>query len=301
MKLIHLPTGHVEDYDEPSSIVLLNSHDGNFIRYELPDTWRVRSYLKSLEWARAHSNREHLLYDDWGFVSNESSVYGESNAFSYAYEKGMSLPEISTCEFQYHVYDRWKMRVQNHLEAEPFAEGSSFVHGEEKGLAVNSSTRMDEGFLFGTPTKVPESSFESDVKAVLNTIESLLASKNKAYGNAALDPIRIFSKADSTDGLLIRIDDKLNRIKNLGITPETEDSVMDLIGYLVLLKISQKQSNAKSDTPASQKEGNRVPFSSEEVRAVLHNTGTTGKQNYVSTTTLSGADQSGSLESGKPF
>jgi predicted RNA-binding protein associated with RNAse of E/G family len=38
--------------------------------------------------------------------------------------------------------------------------------------------------------------------------------------------------------LLIRIDDKLKRIKNGSLKRDDEDVVNDLIGYLVLLKIS---------------------------------------------------------------
>lgn len=83
-------------------------------------------------------------------------------------------------------------------------------------------------------------SFDDKVKLVLTQIKSLLQSKNKKYGNSALDPVRIFSKANETDQLLSRIDDKLSRIKNMGTdTQIDEDTVNDLIGYLILLKISK--------------------------------------------------------------
>jgi hypothetical protein len=82
--------------------------------------------------------------------------------------------------------------------------------------------------------------FDDKVKLVLTEIKSLLLSKNKKYGNSALDPVRIFSKANETDQLLSRIDDKLSRIKNMGTdTQIDEDTVNDLIGYLILLKISK--------------------------------------------------------------
>ena len=83
-------------------------------------------------------------------------------------------------------------------------------------------------------------SFDDKVKLVLTQIKDLLQSKNKKYGNSALDPVRIFSKANQTDQLLSRIDDKLSRIKNMGTdTQIDEDTVNDLIGYLILLKISK--------------------------------------------------------------
>ena len=69
-------------------------------------------------------------------------------------------------------------------------------------------------------------------------ITNLLKEKNKAYGNTALNPTNIFSKLNATEAICARIDDKLARIKNKGITDETEDTVDDLIGYLLLLKMS---------------------------------------------------------------
>jgi hypothetical protein len=84
-----------------------------------------------------------------------------------------------------------------------------------------------------------EKTFDQKVKEVLDSIESLLISKNAKYGNAALEPLGVFSKLSPEQGLLIRIDDKLKRIKNGSLEKDDEDVVNDLIGYLVLLKISK--------------------------------------------------------------
>jgi hypothetical protein len=63
-----------------------------------------------------------------------------------------------------------------------------------------------------------------------------LIQKNKDYGDSLQNPIQVFQK-NKIDGILGRIDDKLNRIKTVGINDKTEDSVNDLIGYLIHLKI----------------------------------------------------------------
>lgn len=70
-------------------------------------------------------------------------------------------------------------------------------------------------------------------------ISEMLIRKNISYGNSALEPIRIFSKADSTEQIRVRIDDKLNRIQNDQAFPGDND-IDDLIGYLILLKIANK-------------------------------------------------------------
>jgi hypothetical protein len=47
------------------------------------------------------------------------------------------------------------------------------------------------------------------------------------------------------EGLLVRIDDKLKRIKNGSLEKDDEDVINDLVGYLVLLKIDQKEEKYK--------------------------------------------------------
>ncbi len=80
-----------------------------------------------------------------------------------------------------------------------------------------------------------------EIAAVCDDVKELLLYKNKKYGNSALEPARVFSKSSAVEQLLVRIDDKLNRIqKGAGLIGEDEDVIMDLIGYLVLLKIGLK-------------------------------------------------------------
>ena len=79
--------------------------------------------------------------------------------------------------------------------------------------------------------------FATKVGEVLNQIEQMLIEKNLKYGNSALEPLGVFSKLSAKEGLLVRIDDKLKRIKNGSLEKDDEDVVNDLIGYLVLLKI----------------------------------------------------------------
>jgi hypothetical protein len=62
--------------------------------------------------------------------------------------------------------------------------------------------------------------------------------ENIAYGNSALDPVRCFSKADPVEQIKVRIDDKLSRL--MRGHDAGEDTITDLIGYLVLLKIAKK-------------------------------------------------------------
>lgn len=82
-----------------------------------------------------------------------------------------------------------------------------------------------------------ETDSQDKIKKKCDQIKELLLEKNRKYGDAALSPVRIFSKADPAEQLRVRIDDKLSRIAN-GALDEDEDPLLDLIGYLILLKIS---------------------------------------------------------------
>lgn len=80
--------------------------------------------------------------------------------------------------------------------------------------------------------------FALRVRNELSSIADLLIEKNRKYGDSALSPVRTFSKADTVEQIKVRIDDKLSRIQR-GVGDD-EDTVTDLIGYLVLLRLAQQ-------------------------------------------------------------
>lgn len=69
-------------------------------------------------------------------------------------------------------------------------------------------------------------------------VAKVLVEKNAAYGNSALEPVRIFSKATPTEQLLVRLDDKLSRLARGSAAGE--DVVLDMIGYLILLRLAMR-------------------------------------------------------------
>lgn len=79
-----------------------------------------------------------------------------------------------------------------------------------------------------------------------DALKAMLIEKNKLYGDSATNPVRIFSKASATEQILVRIDDKLSRL----VRGEAagEDAVLDLMGYLVLLRVVSRAS-ARGDEP----------------------------------------------------
>lgn len=88
---------------------------------------------------------------------------------------------------------------------------------------------MKVDYTMGTSDKITK---------VCDSIKELLLEKNRKYGDSAINPTRIFAKSDSIEQIKVRIDDKLNRLKNQQ-DDDNEDTVTDLIGYLILLKVAQ--------------------------------------------------------------
>lgn len=81
--------------------------------------------------------------------------------------------------------------------------------------------------------------FKKELQVVLNQIGSMLEQKNAAYGDSALNPVRIFSKADPLEQLKVRIDDKLSRLARGAAAGE--DVIHDLLGYLVIYRMQMNR------------------------------------------------------------
>ena len=81
---------------------------------------------------------------------------------------------------------------------------------------------------------------ERDIERVVSEISEMLIAKNRAYGDSALEPVRVFSKSDNIEQLYVRIDDKLSRVER-GHEYPGDDTILDLIGYMILLLIAKER------------------------------------------------------------
>ena len=87
-----------------------------------------------------------------------------------------------------------------------------------------------------------ERAMRSDAERIAeecDALKAMLLAKNKAYGSSGLSPVRIFAKSDTVEQIRVRIDDKLSRL--MRGSAAGEDVVLDLLGYLILLRIATKE------------------------------------------------------------
>lgn len=87
---------------------------------------------------------------------------------------------------------------------------------------------------------------KAEILNVVKNIANILIQKNRKYGNAALQPKRIFSRANLLEQINVRIDDKLSRIANQQVD-EDEDAELDLTGYLILKRVFKNLSEKNNE------------------------------------------------------
>lgn len=85
---------------------------------------------------------------------------------------------------------------------------------------------------------VKASSTRDAIVEICDAIKDLLLYKNEMYGDSALNPEPIFYKGDGKTSILVRLNDKIKRIKNNPNPSPRINDVADIIGYSVLLLIS---------------------------------------------------------------
>lgn len=84
------------------------------------------------------------------------------------------------------------------------------------------------------------------IAAECDALREMLLEKNAQYGDSALNPLRVASRASTEEQIRVRIDDKLSRIAR-GNGEGDEDAWLDLIGYVILLRVHmRKQASAEA-------------------------------------------------------
>ncbi|MGL4397626.1 MAG: hypothetical protein ACRCS9_13885 [Hyphomicrobium sp.] len=149
---------------------------------------------------------------------------GEANGQTY---DDRDLAERKRAAEQRHVAEMARIEKLN--------EETAATAGAEPAPAPHSPLSTPEP----EPQAQPLPPFVLDVMQEVTALGNMLIQKNAAYGNSALDPVRIFSRADTVEQLKVRIDDKIARM--MRGHDAGEDTVLDLMGYLVLYRIALKR------------------------------------------------------------
>ena len=124
--------------------------------------------------------------------------------------------------------DEWT-RIPKKGTASPASESDVAMDAVRGNLLAEQMSKSPWGDLPPTQQKIHE---------LMGAMKDLLLYKNQKYGDSAINPKKIFYKGDSTNSILIRLDDKIGRVmSNTEEKPRVND-VCDIIGYCILLLIS---------------------------------------------------------------
>lgn len=104
-----------------------------------------------------------------------------------------------------------------------------------KKVSVQKSQEFEEAL-----DVLSHSEMDEMITEACDEIKEMLIEKNYQYRNSLHSTPPLFTDIDSITGIKARINDKLNRIKQTGLTDATEDTLDDLIGYLIHLRIAYK-------------------------------------------------------------
>jgi hypothetical protein len=90
-------------------------------------------------------------------------------------------------------------------------------------------------------------STEEHIHDICDEIRDMLIEKNRAYGDSAVNPVRIFAKGMTVEQMInVRMDDKLSRLVRGDATAFGESPEKDLMGYLVLKRVAQRVEQEKA-------------------------------------------------------
>tara|TARA_B100000427_G_scaffold24823_2_gene18426 strand:+ start:24733 stop:25014 length:282 start_codon:yes stop_codon:yes gene_type:complete len=82
--------------------------------------------------------------------------------------------------------------------------------------------------------------FSKHLSSVLSELRELLMQRHRHHGDSAFNPVAVFHKGSAEERLRVMLDYKLTRFSG-GSKALEEENINDLIGYLILLKISRRQ------------------------------------------------------------
>jgi archaellum component FlaC len=138
------------------------------------------------------------------------------------YVKSMFIPLNATNDAMQYITDKYNNKVEK-LYAKNINQEKNIKEEKDKSHSLAGKVSFDEN-----------NEAQAAIFIICEKLCSMLIRKNQSYGNAAFDPLRIFSKADIREQILVRIDDKISRISR-GNEFLGDDTITDLTGYLIVL------------------------------------------------------------------
>lgn len=89
---------------------------------------------------------------------------------------------------------------------------------------------------------------EDAIKKITDDLRDTLLTKNRDYGNSVLQPPYLKPDLDIDSAILVRMSDKINRLRNLfqgeqqpEVQESINDTILDLAGYCVMFLVQRQE------------------------------------------------------------
>lgn len=83
-----------------------------------------------------------------------------------------------------------------------------------------------------------ESEYQKRIAEAFDSVRDMMLKKNEEYGDSVFQSIELFGHSiDAMTACLARISDKFKRLETLGLSEASVDTLDDLVGYLIALKL----------------------------------------------------------------
>ena len=184
--------------------------------------------MKYTKWSKQELEQLKLLYEVYkgerGWPKKVAKVINE------AFHEGLEIRTASKVSSRYNLILRNEEKLAQKSDIPKVNKGAK----QENDEIILDATKEAKVMSFNDTQK--------SISVMCDRIKTMLLAKNKQYGDSVMSPIRVFSKADKTEQLKVRIDDKINRLLQGDESIESDvDVIDDLIGYLILLRISMEE------------------------------------------------------------
>jgi hypothetical protein len=195
-----------------------------------PDQERTNgiTHMKYHKWSDEELEQLKLLYTFYKTTTRKWSKV--SNILNEAFHDGEKIRKPKQCSARHSALIMKEKRLAQQSNIPKVNKGAK----QENDEIILDATKEAKVMSFNDTQK--------SISVMCDRIKNMLLAKNKQYGDSVMSPIRVFSKADKTEQLKVRIDDKINRLLQGDESIESDvDVIDDLIGYLILLRITMEE------------------------------------------------------------
>lgn len=192
----------------------------------------------SVVFAIDDSIQNFLIFEKFGIpcilvdIKNEPVSQDNITGRHIAMRRPLSEGELRAKELMHDMVDAKNTETSKN----DIIQSAMSILASDGGLNIENF----QNFIFGKRDELAVR-MRAGIALVSAEVGAMLLAKNRRYANSVVENVGIFSNANPLEAMRIRMDDKLRRIQQShSAEGDTEDAMLDLIGYLILYRAATR-------------------------------------------------------------